>query len=205
MKKIITWIISELLFRANSENHFTDHFYKIKNALLIKYGTHIGYDVQFIEGKKCHTCNGTGIFIGFYGRQYDDLCYRCSNGWYKRPTWNILEVRQVGKYKFHTPFSKVYKQPELETSITGYISHNRKKYGAACLFILFCLYEKGYLKRWYKMTGIGWRIEWWRPRNYIYNIIHIIKHGRKSIPFRHRPKPAKPQNYSQIPSEELPF
>ncbi len=186
MKKLIIYILSNLLHRANREHYCSPEFYAIKNRLLLKFGKHTGYDVQFIEGKKCHTCNGTGIYIGYYGRQYNDTCYHCYNGWYKRPTWNILERVQFGKYTFHKPYQRAYKKPDIliGAQIEGYISHQRAKYGALCTSILFLLFEKGYIKRWYKGAGIGWRVYWWLPKAYLNNIIHIIKKGKNAYPVK---------------------
>lgn len=66
--------------------------------------------------------------------------------------------------------------------IEGYINHNRSKYGKLSLNILFLIYEKGYLKRYWKETGNGWRLYWWRPSNWVSNLIHLIKKRGDSIP-----------------------
>ncbi len=178
-------ILSWILHRANRE-FCNEYFYKIKNKILIKYGKHLGYDVQFIEGKKCYSCGGTGIHHNYYHNEWQqDVCYHCFNGWYKDPVWNILSRVEFGKYIFHQPYQRAYKKPEISTNIIdGYISHTKIKYGATCQFVLFLLYEKGYLKRYYKETGIGWRTYWYYPQNWIPCIIHIIKHGTNSYPIR---------------------
>src|SRR5687767_8378355 len=56
---MIKWILSHLLHHANRETKM-DEFYRIKDKILTKYGKVIGYDVQFIEGKKCKSCGGFG-------------------------------------------------------------------------------------------------------------------------------------------------
>lgn len=202
-------ILSFLLHYANRETKH-ENFYKVKNQLLSKYGEHIGYDIQFIEGKKCFACDGTSVYWKHYhGEWHAEDCYRCYGGWYKRPTWNILQRLKFGKYTFHQPFKRVYEMPEIETPIIeGYIDHTSAKYGALAVFILCLIYEKGYLKRFYNENGIGWAVYWWYPRNYVYNTIHIIKHGRNSYPIRHLKEkfrkyfPPKPIEYD---TEELPF
>lgn len=208
MKRIIVWILSELLFRANSE-YGEDYFYKVKNKILKKYGKHVGYDVQFIEGKKCYTCGGTGIYVGYYysGEKWSDTCNRCWGGWYKQPVWNILERLQLGKYVFHSPYQRAYKKPDVLAGsfIEGYINHDRKKYGKTCKFVLMFLYEKKYLKRWYKSAGVGWYTNWWLPKYWVWNTIHIIKHGRKSIPFRKKNHSYNPQIHLHVQTEDLPF
>jgi len=212
MKQLKISILSWLIHHANREGR-NEYFYRIKNRVLVKYGKHIGYDVQFIEGKKCHSCGGTGEYAkyGWNGQVYDFVdCYRCFNGWHKRPTWNVLERVQFGKYIFHQPLKQLFKGPSKNDKIiSGYINHKQSKYGTYALTALFLLYEKGYLKRWYRAQGLGWRCSWWYPSNWIYNIIHFIKKGRHAIPLiRLREKkiqyrPTKP--YQHIPGDDLPF
>lgn len=202
-EKVLSW----LLHHANREGR-NENFYAIKNRLLSKYGKHIGYDVQFIEGKKCYSCEGTGEHkkYDYHGRVYDvDACYRCYDGWYKRPTWNILQKVQFGKFIFHQPYQRAYKKPtDIATAIIeGYIEHNRSKHGKLALSVLFLIYERGYVKRWYKETGIGWRCYWYLPRNYIHNIIHIIKHRRNSYPFIKKDK--QPIYNHWQTTDDLPF
>ncbi len=179
--------LSWLLHHANRQGK-NENFYKIKNRILKKYGKHICYDIQFIPGKKCWTCGGTGVyeyFDIFTGKVYDrDFCRHCSDGWYKRPVWNILAKVRFGKYEFHQPWKRVYEKPDNGiVPFEGYIDHNRSKYGEFALFVLFLCFEKGYLKRWYKMQGHAWCSRWWRPKNWANNLIHIIKHGKHSIPY----------------------
>lgn len=181
-----TLILSFLLHHANRNNK-SPEFYAVKNKLLKLHGKHIGYDVQFIEGKKCHTCGGSGIYTGYYwesGERWQDSCNRCYGGWYKRPVWNILERVQFGKYIFHQPKERVYKNPNLSaaSTITGYIDHSHSKHGDTAHFILMLMYEPGYLRRWFKGAGIGWRSPAWHPLAWTNNVIHLYKYGRRSIP-----------------------
>ena len=214
LQQLTTVILSWLLHHANREGR-NEHFYKIKNRLLAKFGNFIGYDIQFIEGKKCHSCHGSGMYYSyFYGNEWDyEHCYSCYGGWYKRPVWNILHRVKFGKYIFHQPKERVYKAPAAETKvIEGYIDHNKSKHGQFALTILFLIYEKGYLKRWYQSAGTGWKCYWWQRRNWLYNIIHIIKHGKNSIPFndtRRKMKAImnkyKPVNQVSYNDYDLPF
>ncbi len=195
-----TYILSWLLFNANKSKD--KRFYPIKNKILNKYGKKIDTEVQFIEGKKCSTCRGHGIH--YSGIHYSDICWNCAGtGWFKDPVWNWLEVVKFGKYTFHQPFLKSYNKPtEIVKVFDGYIDHQNTRYTDFSLFLVFLVYEKGYLKRWYNEIGIGWKVCWWLPRNWIRNIIHILKHGRNSIPFRKRPK--QQTNYNYTP-DNLPF
>lgn len=214
---MIKFILSELLHRANRE-YVDDNFYKVKNKILKQYGRHVDYDVQFIEGKKCYSCDGTGIYEKFYHNSWHkEQCYNCDGGWYKRPVWNILAKVKFGKYTFHQPFQRAYKKPEISnTVIEGYIDHTRAKYGATSLFILMLIYEKGYLKRWWRNGFHGWRVYWYWPRNWGYCIIHILRHGRNSYPYRKiydkiyfaiekLKKKVEPENYGNSSEGELPF
>jgi len=184
MKNIITSIHSWLLHHANRKYH-SPEFYAIKNRLLKKYGKHICYDVQFIEGKRCHTCGGTGI----YSKHYDNYgfvsdvnyCWHCEGtGWYKRPVWNMLARLQFGKYTFHQPYQRSYAKPDNSIQIIeGYIEHNESKCSDFAATILFLIYERGYPKRWWKSAG-SWYCKWYWPRNWMSSIIHILKYRSKS-------------------------
>lgn len=210
LKKLIISILSWLVYHANKLGK-NENFYIIKNSLLKKYGTHVCYDVQFIEGVKCLSCKGTGVhnYYNFHGEIYDqDFCWHCYMGWYKRPTWNILARVKFGKYEFHQPYSRTYEKPDNSTQIiNGYIEHEKTKYSKFALNILFIIYEKGFIKRWYKEMGNGYRIKWYLPRNYAYNLIHFIKHGVDSYPLR-RLKRRPSQTVLPLNTEllsELPF
>lgn len=183
MKNLILSILSWLLHHAN-QNGKDEHFYKIKNRILAKYGKHICYEVQFIEGKKCNSCHGTGTFR--CGWKLPGMCWSCyGSGWYKKPCWNILALVRFGKYEFHQPFLRVYEDPQSKCkTFAGYVERHPTNLTGFAITVLFLIYEKGYLKRWYKSAGIGWRSYWWQPRNWMNNIVHILKHGRRSIPFR---------------------
>lgn len=177
-------ILSWLLHYAN-QNGKDERFYKIKNRILANYGRHICYEVQFIEGKKCRSCGGTGKYIGYgYYGKFVNPCYNCYNGWYKRPEWNILALVRFGKYEFHQPFMRVYEDPKFKgKTFTGYVERYPTKLTVFAIIVLFLVYEKGYLRRLWKISGIGWRFHWWNPKNWIHNFIHIIKFGFE-IPWR---------------------
>jgi hypothetical protein len=206
-------ILSWLLHHANRKYH-NPEFYAIKNRILKYHSQHICYDIQFIGGKKCYSCGGTGIHVyysEYTGKPYDqDICWNCYNGWYKHPVWNILARVQFGKYTFHQPWQRVYVRPNKDwgSLIEGYIDHNESKYSDFAATILFLLYEKGYLKRWYKSAGMGFALHWWLPRNWLNNAIHLIKHGPK-IPLsrlKRRFEDIPIQNYNTCyESDNLPF
>ncbi len=208
-----TKILSWLLHHANLK-YSNPEFYEIKNRILKKYGRHICYDVQFIEGKRCRSCYGTGTHIKwnwYTGKAYDqDICWNCDGtGWYKRPVWNILARLELGKYTFHQPYQRSYTKPDNGIPvIEGYIDHNLSKYSALAATMLFLFFEKGYLKKWYKNAGLGWRLMWWLPRNWLNNIIYLKKFGIRKVyrmldyQKRHRTYVANPADFNY---EDLPF
>lgn len=186
-----TLILSWLLYHANKSKHYK--FYPIKNRILAKYGRKTDTVVQFIEGKKCFSCGATGnhTYYDWNGLAYDHApCWNCNGtGWYKRPRWNWLDIVQFGKYSFHQPFATTYEAPtENVQQFEGYVEHANTKYTEFALFLIFLLYEPGFLKRWWNNHRHGWRLQSWLPRNWAINAIHIIKHGRNAYPFRKRVK-----------------
>jgi hypothetical protein len=138
------------LYVANKEGN-DEYFYKVKNEILCKYGSIKEYDIQFIDGKKCLSCNGTGIY------SKTKNCFYCVNGWYKAPCWNLLQKIKFGKYSFYKPIERFYTKPSVEAKIIGYIKNEKKPYGFIAKTILFLLYENSYLKRWYNSL--------FKPRN----------------------------------------
>jgi|GEM_PF-2250696 hypothetical protein len=219
MKSIYINILSWLLFHANQKP--SPEFYEIKNRILSKYGKHICYDVQFIEGKECWSCGGTGIhkhYSWYDGKVTDiDACWNCNDGWYKLPVWNILSRVQFGKYdSFHQPWKRVYEKPDITNQIIeGYIEKTPDKYSSFALTILFLTYEKGYLKRWYKSQGLGYYSSWKSPSKFINNIIHILKKKGDAIPFMDRRRNIErrrierqikhPNYYPNTETDDLPF
>lgn len=176
-----------LLHHANRD-YKSEKFYAIKNMMLKKYGEYVGDDVQFIEGKKCYTCGGTGVYTGYYwssGEAWHDSCNRCCGGWYKLPQWNILHRIKFGPYIFHQPFKRVYTEPDtiIINKIDGYVSHTSTRYSRISRHILFLIYESGYLNRYYRELN-SWYCSWWMPRNWLHNAIYIHKYGLPDTTFR---------------------
>lgn len=205
MKTLLIKILGWLIYQANSLGK-DERFYKIKNLILDKYGRFVKYDIQFIEGKRCYLCGGMGYQCIPYVGVED--CYHCyGTGWYKLPVWNVLAVIQLDKYSFHKPYQKAYSKPENSIEIiNGYIEHPPAKYSHFAKNVLFFVYEKGYLKRFFIENGNGWRAYWWLPKNWLYNAMHLIKYGKNAIPFRKKPK-YEPTSYPIDPyaNDDLPF
>lgn len=209
-------ILSKLLHYAN-RTRFDKRwvrFYDIKNTLLKKYGKFERYDLQFIEGKRCYSCGGTGIYVDWYGNK--DGCYNCYSGWYKRPFLSLLEVVRFGKHTFHQPKERLYAKPDgLEVNIQGYISHSEPKYGFLAMMLLLFIYDRKSMKYYFRFElSNGWRLEWWKPYNFILNSFHLVKRRHKAIPIvRLREKlekilKPKPKKYIFTPSsldDDLPF
>ncbi len=189
---MIKRLIGYLMFLANGEG-LREQWYPLKQKLCDRYGVNNGYDIQYIEGKRCFSCEGTGVYAKFthYTGIKRELCYRCDNGWYKKPCYVLLERIKVGNYAFHKPIKSyssiknvVLMDIPLTVTINGYISHNKKKYGWLAFSVLYILYDfKGY-RKYVKTLGLGWKVSWWLPKNWLYNIMHIRNKGFEAYPFR---------------------
>lgn len=208
MKEVKKRIIGYLTHLANKETKAAS-WYAIKNRIAEKYGEPVGYDVQFLDGKKCYSCNGTGIWRGYYGT---DLCRNCWNGWYKSPVWVVLQRVKIGNYVFHQPLKRVYRPQEIEVPhtvvINGYIEHTKHKYGWLGLFILFMIYDS---KQYWKLDcslGRGWRLYWYWPRNWVHSVFHLCRYKSEAIPFnRYRQRKRAKQYKPATPclDDDLPF
>jgi hypothetical protein len=181
-------MIPFLLHHANRGCKLPE-FYAIKNKLLA-YAEVVGYDVQYIEGKRCHTCQGSGTYHGW---DFYDTCNRCAgSGWYKQPMYVFLSRKKLGRYVFHTPMHRSYgvqnpyHLPEaMKTNIIeGYISHDYSRYSYLAILTLFLLYDRAAAKKYFREMGFGWRCRWWWPMNYLYVAAHFVRHGSDAYPCR---------------------
>jgi hypothetical protein len=187
MKKLI---FSWLLHHAN-RYYKSEHFYTIKAKILEKYGKVVDYHYQYIKGKRCHTCGGSGIWLGYSwynNRQYTDICNNCGgNGWYRNPHWNVLAVIKMGKFTFHKPLDRSYTKPAVGSPvIEGYVEHEPSRYSYAARMILFMLYDwKGHGTNWKFGIGHSWYgYKQWRPAHIFNNAVHLIRKREQSIPFQ---------------------
>lgn len=156
MKKLI---LSFLLHHAN-RGYKCEIFYSIKDKILTKYGVCVGHDFQKIEGKKCWSCDGTGIYHGFFSKE---TCYHCyGDGWYRKQHWNVLRRVKFGKYTFHKPIDRIYKAPEVgSVIIDGYVNHDDTKWTYQARNILYFMYDrKAFIARKKREFGMG-RYEPW--------------------------------------------
>ena len=120
----------------------TKEFYALKNEILVNLGVFDGIDIQYIEGKECFTCNGNGIYKGYFR---DDPCDVCYKGWYKRPFWTVLQRWILGNYVFHLPVIKSYQNGGLQANIIGYIEKKPTEFSNDAVAILFTLKNNGLL------------------------------------------------------------
>lgn len=182
-------ILAFLLHHANKCTKLPE-FYAIKDKILSKHGIFIGTDIQFIEGKKCYTCHGTGVYHSLYSN-YSDTCDNCYGGWYKIPMWILLSRRQFGKYVFHKPEKREYclKNPFVASKdtkfIEGYIDHHYAKYSFLAIYILFLLYDRKMFRKYYlQNVGVWWRTYWYYPSNWLHTITHLLRYRMKSYPMK---------------------
>lgn len=194
--KTLSW----LLHHGNRYNK-NENFYRIKKQLLLKYGKLTEYEYQYIEGKSCWSCEGTGIYHKYYffdKRQTKEQCWSCcGTGQYKQECWNQLAVYSFGKYTFHIPYSRQFTKPPIGVRVfEGYISHSSSYWSRFAQIVIMTLFDfKGYRKSWRTQLGGGWRSWAWRPATILNNIAWIIKHPKRLIP---------KISFNEI-NEELPF
>jgi hypothetical protein len=164
-------------------------FYAIKNKLLTNAEV-VGHDIQYIEGERCYSCQGSGTYHGW---DFQDTCDRCGgSGWYKRPMYVFLAKKKFGRYVFHQPMDRKYgvknpyHLPEGMKSgvIEGYISHTYSRYSHLAVLILFLLYNRAAAKKYFLEMGIGFRTRWWWPMNYLYVVAHFYRHRWDAYPIR---------------------
>jgi len=210
--KILINVIGHLMMMANREGVKT-YWYELKSRLCSKYGVNDGYDLQHLAGKHCYSCDGTGVYRRYVS---PELCWNCYHGWYKRPCYVLLERIRVGTYVFHKPIRreyslKAYEETEVPMTVTieGYINHSRHKYGEYALLILLLLFDRKNLNTYFRYNGIGWRLKWWLPRNWLYNAIHIYRKGFDAYPLqklKQNTKRLSIPKHSNIPdTDDLPF
>jgi hypothetical protein len=196
-KTILSWLLHHANRYTKSQN-----FYDIKTKLLKKHGTLIGYDYQFIDGKECWSCDGTGVYKGYsYSTgPFKEWCYKCGGtGWYIKDHWNSLAIYNFGKYSFHLPMGRQFVKPAPGAKIIdGYISHDSSYWSRFARIVIFLLYDfGGYKKRWWFGFGGGRRKWSFRPATIINNIAYIRYHWRDYLP--------KKKVVYEIYDNELPF
>lgn len=205
-----TLILSWLLYHSNTGVK-SSYFYKIKNNVIQKYGIYTGYDIQHLEGKRCYSCSGSGIYHGYRG---SDMCYNCcGTGLYRDDRLVCLKKYSFGKYEFHQPINSIAVKPDnskiKHAAIKGYIVHEKTKYCSFSRFFLFLMYEKNYLKRWWRETGNGWRVKtFYSAENFIYNFVHILKKGKNSYPINRvveKFRKNKKHQHTITSEDDLPF
>lgn len=206
-------ILSWLLHHANKEGR-NGNFYEIKAALLSKYGKYIADDIQFIEGKKCFSCGGSGTYIGYSWhtyKSYESECFKCDGtGWFKLPTYVILKRIQFGKYCFHQPWKRAYFKNPIPSApvIEGYVEHIPSKYSEISRDILFFLYDRKY---WIDILGSGWyNHKQYKPKILLHNLLHLIKYNKNAIPISRLRRKLQKSNKNNViqynnSSDDLPF
>lgn len=176
-------ILPTLLHYANRASR-DERFYAIKTKILQKYAQADGSDIQYIHGKSCYSCGGTGVYKRYdnYGQPDHDACWNCYNGWYKRPKWVVLRRYKFGKYIFHQPVSTHYSQesipPEMKIAhgiIDGYVEHKYSKWSKTCRMILFWMYDFKYW--WNEESGRNSYYHSWfhTPEQFIHNFVGLFR------------------------------
>lgn len=179
-------MIARLLHIANScppaSKARRDRFYAMKSRILNWFGTEDGYDLQYIEGKRCWSCEGTGGLYEPHG------CWKCGgDGWFKPPVWILLKRWKFGGYSFHEPLQRYYRKPEMhehaKPMIVGYVEHvsypwekvQRARFILALLFdwkLLWSETDNWSIRRWWIRRAMSRRCQ--QVRNTILEQDHDI-------------------------------
>lgn len=195
--RILTPILSFLLHHANRLGK-DDAFYRIKRSLLLKYGKADGYDLQYISGRVCFSCDGSGEIRSWYDGEME-MCERCDgSGYYRKPFYVVLNRYRYGKYLFHSPEDRSYnKVPDDDTvaravnRIYTYITHKpAERYAHLCKLLLFLFFNHSIfwqraLPYWF-LNPAYVDFEMAKPKHIAMNIFHVlvwaIKTKGKHIP-----------------------
>lgn len=179
-------ILAFILHHANRCSK-SPAYYKVKDKILKKYGKDVGYDIQHLPGKRCHSCGGTGWHDRYsmyapYGVYDSDPCWHCKWGWYRESQWVCLQRIKFGKYIFHRPLKREFGvvNPWVENEmgwvvsespvIEGYIDHHATWFSPYMLLLLFYMYDRdAHTKQW---NDLKMEIRWIyiRRRNYVRNL-----------------------------------
>lgn len=167
--------LSYLLFLAN-RGYRSQRFFQVKDLILSKYGKLIGTHYQFIEGKICFACYGTGTAVDWDGVECG--CHRCVGGWFKQPRWVQLQHYHFGGFTFHKPNGVFFEKPTDDVVLfNGRIVKPVFKLTRIAQRVLQLVYEKGYLRRQLAQLGSTYRYGGFNPIN---NLIHLFRYGLRS-------------------------
>lgn len=174
-------LLSYLLHHANRHTK-SETFYAIKDRILSKYGKQVGYDIQHIPGKVCHSCGGKGVHPKYSNmppyKVYDWAdCWHCIGGYYKLPQWICLARIKFGRYVFHKPLKreKAFKNPFTTENmgwevadkpvIKGYIEHTRSRISYPAFLLMFYLYNRPMFVLLWQQYKQDLRNQWyWKKR-----------------------------------------
>lgn len=127
-------MLAWLLHIANSSPIDKEAFYPVKTRILKRFAIKDGTDLQELAGKRCWSCDGSGIFVHHYSGD-EDYCHKCGgNGWYKSPCYVTLQRWELGRYVFHEPIDRKYCAPPsgliVRSIVTGYVQHRHYSFRA---------------------------------------------------------------------------
>ncbi len=129
-------LIATILHRANSYPQWLDkeRFYALKQRVLDRYAERDGFDVQYLRGKECYTCDGTGLFTYWSSRDRVTCDRCCGTGWYQSPRWIQLPRYRFGRFVFHSVGPVAYHKEDADSwgepagRIDGFVRHTDYTY-----------------------------------------------------------------------------
>ncbi len=155
---MINLLLGLILHHANRRPPilYKTEFYALKTKLLLKRGIRTGTSFQHIK-KECFRCDH-GIYHSRYWASYEP-CWVCSGTGVYEEFWTELANYRLGRYSFHIPIERYYRQPDFNTEpIEGYIRHTAPKYYFAneCCYWLFLLFDRPtFVKSFIKSRSMG--------------------------------------------------
>ncbi len=116
-------LLGKAIWIVNSDppHQLRDKFYSIKNKLLKRFGKRVGQDLQHIY-KECWHCN----YWACDDCEQFDACCKCLGTNIYRQFWSRLDVYQFGRFRFHLPVERLYKDPGEPVTIKSYIQHEER-------------------------------------------------------------------------------
>ena len=164
-------MLAWLLHIANSSPIDKRAFYPVKTMILQRFGIKDGLDLQELAGKRCWSCDGSGIFVHTYSGD-EECCDRCGgNGWYKSPCYVTLQRWELGRYVFHEPIDRKYCLPPsgiiVRSFLTGYVDHRHYSYRSRlwASFLLGLMFDRDLATiAWPQIVRRYWIVQFWRKR-----------------------------------------
>jgi len=156
---VIRSLLGFLIHHGNTDPLDKDAFYRIKDKILRRWGTVVGFDVQHLPGMKCNCCRNGYHWHWIYdwGAYGWEKCWHCGGtSWYKQERWILLLRYRLGNHDLHRPVSFLKGEWSNKPSsllagrfIEGFINHSNSPHhlNRECALWLFLFYDRSAFKK----------------------------------------------------------